>query len=213
MRADTTRPQRKSGGDTRVRPMPVVSDPLTHRRVAMGRLAVVATVVAWISYFIFWLSREFIDGGAVSTRSKVEALTYLVVMTLLTASSLAYLVCRLGFFYRTREHVRTPRAVIDQFFAQSMPTMTVIVPSYREEERIIRSTLFSAALQEYPYLNVTLLIDDPPVANSVKNRDLLETARRLPGEIEAQLAVPGARFTEALELFENSTHHARPTPE
>jgi EAL domain-containing protein (putative c-di-GMP-specific phosphodiesterase class I)/cellulose synthase/poly-beta-1,6-N-acetylglucosamine synthase-like glycosyltransferase len=193
--------------------MPVVSDPISDRRVAMGRLAVVATVVAWLSYFIFWLTREFVDGGAVSTRSKVEAMIYLVVVTLLTASSLAYLVCRLGFFYRTREHARTPRAVIDQFFAESMPTMTVIVPSYREEERIIRCTLFSAALQEYPYLNVTLLIDDPPVANSARNRDLLETARRLPGEIEALLAVPSARFTEALELFENSTHHARPTGE
>ena len=193
--------------------MPVVSDPISDRRVAMGRLAVVTTVVAWIIYCIFWLSREFIDGGAVSTRSKVEAFTYLIVVTLLTASSLSYLVCRLGFFYRTRDHVRVPRAVIDQFFAESMPTMTVIVPSYREEERIIRNTLFSAALQEYPYLNVTLLIDDPPVANSAKNRDLLETARRLPGEIEAQLAEPGARFTEALERFESRAHNARPSTE
>jgi EAL domain-containing protein (putative c-di-GMP-specific phosphodiesterase class I)/cellulose synthase/poly-beta-1,6-N-acetylglucosamine synthase-like glycosyltransferase len=191
--------------------MPVVSDPISDRRVAMGRLAVVATVVAWLSYFIFWLAREFISGGAVSTRSKVEAFTYLIVVTLLTASSLSYLVCRLGFFYRTREHARVPRAVLDQFFAESMPSMTVIVPSYREEERIIKSTLFSAALQEYPYLNVTLLIDDPPVANSSKDLELLETARRLPGEVEAQLAEPSARFTEALELFENSLHNARPT--
>src|ERR1700691_207942 len=110
MRVDTTRPQRKRGGDTRVRPRPVVSEPISDGRVAMGRLAVAATVVAWLSYFIFWLTREFVDGGAVSTRSKVEAMIYLVVVTLLTASAVAYLVCRLGFFYRTREHARTPRA-------------------------------------------------------------------------------------------------------
>ena len=30
--------------------------------------------------------------------------------------------------------------------------MTVLVPSYQEDERVIRMTLLSAALQEYPHL-------------------------------------------------------------
>jgi EAL domain-containing protein (putative c-di-GMP-specific phosphodiesterase class I)/cellulose synthase/poly-beta-1,6-N-acetylglucosamine synthase-like glycosyltransferase len=177
----------------------------------MGRVAVVATVLAWVTYVVLWTSDQFIGGAAATTRSKVEAFAYLAIVTMLTASSLAYLVCRLGFFYRTRDHVRVPRAVIDQFFAESMPTLHVIIPSYREEERIIRATLLSAALQEYPYLNVTLLIDDPPNPKSAKDRALLETARRLPSEVQARLAEPSARFTQALETFEHTLDRARPS--
>lgn len=170
----------------------------------MGRLALVATVLAWTVYFIFWLYREFIDGGAVSTRSKVEALLYLAMVTLLTASAMAYLVCRLGFFYRNRDHRRVPRAALDEFFARSIPTMTVIIPSYREEHRVVRATLLSAALQEYPHLRVTLLIDDPPDPTKPHDIALLDAARRLPGEIQELLDEPSRYFEGALERFESS---------
>ena len=44
----------------------------------------------------------------------------------------------------------------------SNPTLTAIIPSYKEERRVIRQTLLSAALQEFPNIRVVLLIDDPP---------------------------------------------------
>ena len=55
-----------------------------------------------------------------------------------------------------------PRAVIDDSFDTALPTMTVLVPCYREEIATVRKTLLSAALQEYPYLRIVLLLDDPP---------------------------------------------------
>ena len=51
--------------------------------------------------------------------------------------------------------------VLDAFFDQPAAPVTVLVPSYQEDERVIRTTLLSAALQEYPALRVVLLIDDP----------------------------------------------------
>ena len=35
-------------------------------------------------------------------------------------------------------------------FVNEAPSLTILVPSYKEEERIIRQSLWSAALQEYP---------------------------------------------------------------
>ncbi len=196
--------------DRRTLPLPTLADPISDRRVAAGRLAVVATVVAWVAYAIAWVTVEFINGGAVTTKGKVEAFIYLIVVTMLDASSLAYLVSRLGYFYRIREHRRVPRAVIDEFFSHWMPTGTVIGPSYREEERVIRATLLSAALQEYPYLRIALLIDDPPDPSGEHERLMLDVARRIPGEIEQLLSVPSGRFGESLERFEHSLNGSSP---
>ena len=165
-------------------------------------MAIVATVCAWLGYVIVTVIEQFVEGRAASARLGVEAIVYLVVMTALTASAMAYLIARIGFFYRTRAHQRAPRAAIDQFFSRSVPTVTVLVPSYQEDARVIRTTLLSAALQEHPYLRVVLLIDDPVHPTSRSARRLLDAARTLPGEIEAELRVPLAHVRGALERFE-----------
>ena len=127
---------------------------------------------------------------------------YLVIVTVLTASSLAYLLSRLGFFYRTRSHHRASRAVLERFYDIATPTLTTIIPSYQEEAPVIRNTLLSAALQEYPSKRIVLLVDDPPTPRTEQARELLRAARALPGEIEQLLAAPGRRFARALDNFE-----------
>jgi EAL domain-containing protein (putative c-di-GMP-specific phosphodiesterase class I)/cellulose synthase/poly-beta-1,6-N-acetylglucosamine synthase-like glycosyltransferase len=185
--------------------------PISEGRIAIGRLAVVITAVAWVAYLITWFIGEFISSHGVTARYKAEAVVYLVVVTLLTMSALAYLCCRLGFFYRSREHQRTPRAVIDEFFAHTTPTLTVIVPSYKEEARVIRTTLLSAALQEYPYQRLVLLIDDPPNPRRKRDRAILEASRALPGQLQELLDGPCAQFTAALERFEEQRSGQRTT--
>ncbi|HTX01436.1 MAG TPA: glycosyltransferase family 2 protein [Acidimicrobiales bacterium] len=196
------RPRRQWGGDRRERPSSVLPPPISDRRIAVARVAIVLTVAAWVGYFVDWLDSEFVTGGASSTQLGVEAVIYLLVVSLLTASALAYLICRLGYLLRSSGHRRVPRAALDDFFAQSMPTMTVIVPSYREETRVVRTTLLSAALQEYPYLRVVLLVDDPPNPASAHHRELLAGARSLPAQIDAVLAEPREHFAGLLERFE-----------
>lgn len=167
--------------------MPTISE----RRVAFARLAIVVTVVSWTVYAAYWLWTEFVLQVAYSLRLQVEAVAYLFMVTILSISSLAYLACRLGFLNRARDHKRVPRAVIDEyFFHEGHPTLTVIVPSYREEPQVIRNTLLSAALQEFRGLRVVLLIDDSPTPKTAKERFLLEEARRIPAEIQDVLQEP-----------------------
>jgi EAL domain-containing protein (putative c-di-GMP-specific phosphodiesterase class I)/cellulose synthase/poly-beta-1,6-N-acetylglucosamine synthase-like glycosyltransferase len=203
-------PRRQWGSDRRAQPLPMVPPPVSDRRITMGRLAIVLTVSAWICYIAFTIEQQFIVGLASTPRLAIEAIVYMVVVTGLAASAMAYLITRIGFFYRSRAHSRAPRVAIDDFFAHSVPTVTVLVPSYQEDERVIRTTLLSAALQEHPDLRVVLLIDDPQNPKTPSARDLLATARRLPGAIEAELAVPAGRFREALDHFERARADDRP---
>ena len=203
-------PRRQWGGDRRGAPLSALPPTISEARINIGRLVVVLTIAAWLAYFATWLYGEFISAHHSSTRLKVEAVVYLLVVSLLTASALAYLICRLGFFYRAREHQRVPKAALDQFFARPAPSLTVIIPSYREESRVIRNTVLSAALQEYPAMRVVLLIDDPPDPKKRSQRQLLEAARALPGQIQTLLDGPYGYFREAHKRFEaeNSTRAA-----
>jgi cellulose synthase/poly-beta-1,6-N-acetylglucosamine synthase-like glycosyltransferase/chitodextrinase len=141
---------------------------------------------------------------------RAESVLYLFIVSLLTVSALAYLLSRLGFFYRTRTHHRASRAILDQFFDTNTPTLTTIIPSYQEDARVIRNTLLSAALQEYPDKRVVLLIDDPFVPKTAQAREQLEAARALPGEITRLLSGPVSRFTRALDVFEASCGRNEP---
>ncbi len=196
-------PRRQWGSDRRNEPMPVVAPPISDRRIMLGRMAIVLTVSAWFVYLFLTIVQQFVEGEASSARLVIEAIVYIVVVTALTASAMAYLITRIGFFYRSRSHKRVPRAAIDHFFTQSVPTVTVLVPSYQEDERVIRTTLLSAALQEHPHLRVVLLIDDPPNPTTAHAKRMLETARTLPRRITAELSVPFTHAVTALEEFEN----------
>ena len=156
----------------------------------MGRLAIVVTVAAWLGYLVIWFFSDFFHPGYTSAVARTEEVLYLLIVTLLTVSALAYLLSRLGFFYRTRTHHRASRASLDQYFDERQPTLTTIIPSYQEEERVIRTTLLSAALQEYPDKQVVLLIDDPYTPKTERARQQLADARALPGMIERLLAEP-----------------------
>ena len=89
------------GADRRTRPLPAVPQPVSDRRVAMARLAIVVTVIGWVSYLIWWLFADFFHPGFETAADRAEAVLYLLIVTLLTASAVAYLIERNG-FYRVR---------------------------------------------------------------------------------------------------------------
>ncbi len=192
------------GNDRRRSARPIVAPPVSDRRVTVGRLGIVVTVVAWCAYFGTWLFSDLLNSYHSTAVDRAESIGYLLIVTMLTASSLAYLLSRLGFFYRVRSHHRVMRRELEEFFESSIPTLTAIIPSYQEDTRVVRNTLLSAALQEYPEKRIVLLIDDPPAPRRRHAQQLLKGARSLPQEIERLLAGPAAAFSGALDEFEDS---------
>jgi hypothetical protein len=146
--ARPSRRRRQLGSDRRSRALPMIPAPVSDTRVAMGRLAIILTAGAWLAYVVMWFFDDFFRPGHEGAVARAEDVLYLGIVTLLTVSALAYLLSRLGFFYRTRTHHRAARASLDQYFEARQPTLTTIVPSYQEDERVIRTTLLSAALQD-----------------------------------------------------------------
>lgn len=193
--------RRKFGRDRRS-PLPPVSEPASSLAIGRGRIAILVTVCAWGAYTGPLIWNELTRDGGLAPGSLIETLAYLVLTTLLALSATNYLLARHGALVRSQRHRRAPRGLIDAAMREKGDrSITVLIPSYREEARVIRQTILSAALQEYPHKRVVLLIDDPPRPDSRRAAQLLQEARDLPGEIELLMAGPGLDFREALTAF------------
>ena len=198
--------KRQWGAERRLHPLSIMHDRPSTRRIALSRLAVVMTITLWVVYFISTIIRQFFEGPQ-TFEFTMQAIGYLIVMTFLTFSALMYLVARQGALQRFSKHVRVPRAELDHYFSKNQPSITVLVPSYSEEPQVIRKTLLSAALQEYPNMRVVLLLDDKPNPSSQTAADQLTATRALVNDITQLFAEPRERFNNALQRFEQK--HSR----
>lgn len=197
--------RRRQWGSEMPRPaLPAVTPPASNAATWMGGFAIVATVGLWLAYILTTVVAEFIDFGIHDSTFIAQTISYVFVMTFLTFSALMYLLARQGALHRSRTHVRVPRAEIDAHFAMRQPSITVLIPSYREDTEVVRATVLSAALQEFPRMRVVLLIDDPPNPTDPEAVEGLAGCRALPGEVEELLRGPRERFHAALEAHEQS---------
>lgn len=114
-----------------------------------------------------------------------------VAMAGLWFCSICYLINRFG------ASRRTPVAQIDLIVARpdltpkTAPHITVLIPSYCEEPRVIRMTVLSAALAVYPARNIAVLIDDP-----LKDEDSVSRSLSTVDSVKAELAVPVAHMRD-----------------
>jgi len=197
--------RRQWGAETSTTPLPTVHVKPSDRQIALSRLAIVVTVLLWVIYVVSTIIRQFIETASQNFQFTMEAISYLVVVTFLTFSALMYLLARQGALIRFRDHVRVPRAELDRHFGTNHSTLTALIPSYAEEPHVVRATLWSAALQEYPSMRVVLLLDDPPAPTDPAVKAKLEESRALTAEIAEALSGPRARFNDARLNFELDT--------
>src|SRR4029434_10631423 len=100
------------------------------------------------------------------------------------------------------DHVPAGDAALASIYREADPPLiTILVPSYMEDERVVRRTLLSAALQTYPRRRVVLLIDDPPAPATMRDAARLEATRRLPAQMQLVLQVPRQACARALVSF------------
>lgn len=193
--------KREWGTERRTDPQPSMHTRPSTRTIALGRLGIVVTILMWVLYVISTIFSQLFDWPHTASFT-LQAAGYLVVVTFLTFSALVYLLLRQGALERFGKHVRVPRAELDRFFSERQPSMTVLVPSYAEEPAVIRKTLLSAALQEYPSMRVVLLIDDNPDSKDSADAARLAVTRSIADDLMQWLAEPRERFTSALQNYE-----------
>src|SRR5581483_8012702 len=192
--------KRQWGTERDTEALPVLHAIPSTRKLTLSRIAIILTISLWIIYIFSIIIRQLIDGPQ-NYHFTMEAFSYSLVVSMLTFSSLMYLIARHGALRRFGRHTRVPRAIIDEYFTKVQPSVTVLVPSYCEEYEVIRKTIISAALQEYPNLRIVLLLDDNPYPTDPKDIRRLEITRKIGKDIKALLSEPLNRSILNLKNF------------
>lgn len=137
---------------------------------------------------------------------RVVFVTFVATIAGLMYGVLVFLVSRLGYYVRFSRFVpgqHQPDLALPD--ATSLPSLVVLVPSYKEDAITIRQTLLSAALQDYPGRHIVLLLDDPPFPTTSQDRALIASARAMPAEISRLLAEPLSSARRLASDFEERT--------
>ncbi|MDD4096551.1 MAG: hypothetical protein PHP22_09960, partial [Oscillospiraceae bacterium] len=118
----------------------------------------------------------------------------LLLCTLLLGN-LVYQISRFGAILRLRKDVSVSRETLEEIYdSPEPPSVCILIPSYKEEICVLKQTVLSAALSEYPARRVVVLLDDP-----------------FNGSEEEQQSLYRARLMilEVNELFETQSREVR----
>jgi len=139
------------------------------REIALTRIGIAVTSIATLLAVaeVFWLFRDgWIQGNVVQVS---EQIAFVCILLGLVYGNLDYQISRVAYFRRLRAQKALPPAPeIDAMTNETAPSLTVLIPSYCEEARVIVQTILSGALQRYPNPSVVLLIDDAVTEDDTK---------------------------------------------
>jgi cellulose synthase/poly-beta-1,6-N-acetylglucosamine synthase-like glycosyltransferase len=126
---------------------------------------------------------------------------FIGIILFLLAGSFVYHLTRLGRLKRLQSHCPLTRDRLESLYEGKAPSLAILVPSYKEDPKVITRTLLSAALLDYPAKQVILLIDNPAEPDSPADRELLLQTQALPKTIKAMLDGPSSRLRDANNRF------------
>ena len=126
---------------------------------------------------------------------------FMAIIAFMQFSVLVYFLARLGQLYRHRNHrPRQLDGLMDPYEGDAS-SLAILVPSYKEDPLVVRRTLLSAALLDYPRKRVVLLIDDSPTPGNEHDSELLERTRQLVVDLNHTLNAYAEPFRAALNEF------------
>jgi cellulose synthase (UDP-forming) len=166
------------------------------------RIGIALTVVAgvMVSWGILNIVLDSLKSG--SYWKIVEQGGFVAILSFLIYGCFLYQLTRIGYMKRLKKHNPAPLDEVDAIYDTSnVPPVAILIPSYKEEERIIEQTLLSAALQTYPNRRVVLLIDDPPSPSNSADMECLLRARSLTQKVQECLRSEALKFDSAFKAF------------
>src|SRR5260370_11350977 len=170
--------------------------------IRLTQLMLAITVIASI-LFLKW--EVPLGLGAFSTGKYWLALedgVFVSIVGFLIYGNLIYQFMRIGYLTRIATHKPAhPKELEDFLYKQGAPPLAILVPSYKEDVQVIKQTLLSAALQDYPHRRVVLLIDDPPSPGNWEESMQLSAARNAPSQLHLLLSEQDQRLRSAWQSF------------
>lgn len=86
---------------------------------------------------------------------------YAFILLSLLFCCFSYELSRYGLARRGQRRAHVAESELEHLLAPSAPSIAVLIPSYREEPRVIAMTMLSAAVARYGNRRIVLLVDDP----------------------------------------------------
>lgn len=167
-----------------------------------------ASIVVSLLFVALIYADLFLKGSAAVRLSDYRTLTAVVLfgvaMFFVTYGNMLYQVCLMGSYKRLQKHRPVAAEELYTLYDAPAPALSIIIPSYKEEYKVVWQTMVSSALAEYPSKNVVLLIDDPYPPKALEDIIKTEKTRSIIGELQALF--DGQRETY---LQEQQAFHAR----
>ena len=172
--------------------------------------AAIAACLCSLLLLYMHLANFALEGGLTPARLLLAGCTAFLV-TALVYGSLVYLFARVGYLRRKAALVQPSRGELETVYDldKEHPRVCILIPTYREEIRVLRQTILSAALSEYPSRRIAVLIDDPPEDSAEALRALV-TTRCLVADLNALFREAATHFRAELSKFIVSLQRGKP---
>ncbi|TGK35487.1 glycosyl transferase [Leptospira gomenensis] len=174
------------------------------RQLWLTRIFLILTAVACVfaGYEMFQVLLEQIEDDR--PFAAIGQISFFLIIALLTYGNFVYQFTRIGYFKRLLSHSPANRDRLEEAVYQGdAAPLAILVPSYKEELDIVRETLLSAALQDYPNRRIVLLIDDPPQPKRYADFEALRNMRNLPQILQSEFDKAASPFLSAKTEYEN----------
>ena len=174
--------------------------PSTNGELFVTWAAIVACLVSLL-FLYQHLTNSALEGCLTTGRLLLTGCTSFLVAALVYGS-LVYLFTRLGYLHRKAALVQPTRDELESVYDldNKNARVCILIPTYREEIRVLRQTIISAALSEYPSRRIAVLIDDPPKGSAEALHSLVAT-RRLVADLHARFHEAGTQYRAELSNF------------
>jgi cellulose synthase/poly-beta-1,6-N-acetylglucosamine synthase-like glycosyltransferase len=169
--------------------------------ITLTKVLLAFTTLAWLA--VTWETGEIlidrIREGKIGLIT--EQVLFIVIIQGLIYGNFIYQLTRLGYLRRRLENKPLSAVNLETIYDTDAPKLAILVPSYKEETSIVKRTLLSAALQDYPNRRIVLLLDNPPNPDNAWDQRALKEVRNLPKELQALFNKAALPFQQAQREF------------
>jgi len=167
------------------------------RERVYGWVGIAVTSVAFV-LFVAEFVRQYMHHAAGSPG--VDAVVFLLIVFALLYGNFVFQFTRLGYLKRKAAHAPSARDELESIYHSDAPRLAILVPSYREEPRVLQQTILSAALVEYPARRIAVLIDDPPAGGS-EGLAALQATRQLVVDLDCEFRDQASALLSEQQAF------------
>ncbi len=171
------------------------------REIRFIRVCVLATIIAFAGIYGSIATHTYAALHSGHIRPVIALALFSLTILFVGYGIFLYQLCLVGYHKRRIAHLPASREMLESIYDASSPSLAILVPSYKEELAIVRQTLLSAALAEYPQKSVVLLIDDPFLPRALEDFIKLEKARQLTDELQELFDVQLSHYRAEEEKF------------